>query len=134
MAFSSSDLSINILNTKSGLQKVRHFENAESNKITDVCFSQPDQKWLICSSLDKCKRFWDTVTGLLVDWFKHKNAPLSLDFSPSGEFLATSHLNSKAVYLWSSRTYFSNVVIQRVPTKPIEIDLPDLLTTDVRKF
>ena len=134
MAFSSSDLSINILNTKSGLQKVRHFENAESNKITDVCFSQPDQKWLICSSLDKCKRFWDTVTGLLVDWFKHKNAPLSLDFSPSGEFLATSHLNSKAVYLWSSRTYFSNVVIQRVPTKPIEIDLSDLLTTDFRKF
>jgi len=134
VAFSSSDLSITLLNVKSGLQKVRYFGRAADNKITDICFSQPDQKWLLCSSLDKSIRVWDIVTGLLGDWFRFKNAPLSLDFAPSGEFLATSHLNSKAVFLWSSRTYFSNVVIQRVPNKPTEIDLPDLSTTELRKF
>lgn len=64
---------------------------------------------------------------------KFKNAPLSLDFSPSGEFLATSHINSKAVYLWSSRTFFSNVIVQKVPKVPVEIDLPDLSTTDSKK-
>jgi len=58
---------------------------------------------------------------------------LSLDFSPSGEFLATSHLNSKAVYLWSNRTFFSNTIIQRVPKEPVQIDLPDLSTTDQKK-
>ena len=111
VAFSTSDLSITLLNAKAGLQKVRKFDNAAQNKITDVCFSQPDQRWLLCSSLDKCVRVWDIVTGSLIDWFKFKNAPLSLDFSPSGEFLATSHINSKAVFLWSNKTFFSNMVI-----------------------
>jgi U3 small nucleolar RNA-associated protein 21 len=39
VAFSSSELSISILNVKTGLKKVRYFPNAASNKITDVCFS-----------------------------------------------------------------------------------------------
>jgi len=42
VAFSSSDLSITLLNAKTGLQKVRSFVNAAENKITDICFSQPD--------------------------------------------------------------------------------------------
>lgn len=111
VALSSSDLTITILNAKTGLKKVREFEAAAENKITDLCFSQPDHRWLVCSSLDRCIRVWDIVTGVLIDWVKFKNAPLSVDFSPSGEFLATSHLNSKAVYLWSNRTFFSNTII-----------------------
>jgi len=39
IAFSSSDLSISLLNVKTGLKKVRQFPCAASNKITDVCFS-----------------------------------------------------------------------------------------------
>jgi len=39
VAFSSSDLSITLLNVKSGLQKVRYFGRAADNKITDICFS-----------------------------------------------------------------------------------------------
>lgn len=73
------------------------------------------------------------MTGLLVDWFRFKNAPLSLDFSPSGEFLATSHVNSKAVFLWSNKTYFQNVVVQKVPKHPIDLDMPDLSTTELVK-
>ena len=56
--------------------------------------------------MDCCIRVWDIVTGSLVDWVKFRQAPLSLDFSPSGEFLATSHLNSKAVYLWSNKAFY----------------------------
>lgn len=85
---------------------MREFKQAATNKITDICFSQPDSKWLICSSLDKCIRVWDILTGTLVDWVQFKRAPISLDFSPSGEFLATSHVGSKAVYLWSNRGHF----------------------------
>ena len=40
--FSTSDLRIVILNAKTDLQKVREFSNAAQNKITDICFSQPD--------------------------------------------------------------------------------------------
>lgn len=106
VAFSSSELSISILNVKTGLKKVRYFPNAASNKITDICFSQPDAKWLICSSMDKCIRVWDIVTGSLIDWVQFKDVPLSIDFSPSGEYLATSHLGSKAVYLWANKAFF----------------------------
>ena len=74
--------------------------------------------------MDCCIRVFDILTGTLVDWLKFQNAPLSIDFAPSGEFLATSHLNSKAVYLWSNKAFFSQVVIERAATAPVQIDLP----------
>jgi len=41
VAFSSSDLTMTILNPQAGLKRVRHFERAATNQINDVCFSQP---------------------------------------------------------------------------------------------
>jgi U3 small nucleolar RNA-associated protein 21 len=73
------------------------------------------------------------VTGSLIDWIRFKSAPLSIDFAPSGEFLATSHIDSKSVFLWSNRTFFSNVIVQKVPKEPTDIDLPDLSTTERKK-
>jgi len=101
-----------------------------ANKITDLCFSQPDCKWLISSSLDKSLKVFDILTGSLIDWIQFKNAPMSIDFSLSGEFLATAHVGSKAVFLWSSKAFFQNVVIQKVPTKPVMIDLPALASSE----
>ena len=51
------------MNVKTGIIKVREFKEAASNKITDLCFSQPDSKYIICSSLDKSIRAWDILTG-----------------------------------------------------------------------
>jgi U3 small nucleolar RNA-associated protein 21 len=115
IAVSSSDMTVSILNVKSGLKKVRTFQNVAENKITDLCFSQPDSKWLLTSSLDKSLKVFDILTGCLIDWIQFKQAPLSIDFSLSGEYLATSHVGSKAVFLWSNRAFFSNIVIQKVP-------------------
>ena len=126
IAFSQADMSVQVVNVRAGLKKVREFPQVASNKVTDICFSQPDSKWVICASLDKSIRVYDILTGTLVDWVQFKRAPISLDFSPSGEFLATSHVGSKAVYLWSNRGHFQNLIIQRVPTKPTLIDLPSL--------
>ena len=53
-----------------------------------------------------------------------------MDFALSGEFLATSHVGSKAIYLWSNRQHYSNIIIEKVPTKPIIIDLPKLQQQD----
>ena len=106
VAIASNDMSMSILNPSAGLKRVRTFLKAASNQINDLCFSQPEAKWLLNCSMDGCVRVWDIITGSLVDWVRFKNAPLSLDFSPSGEFLATSHLNSKAVFLWSNKAFF----------------------------
>lgn len=119
IAISTGDLSLVILNVKDGLKKVRTFPKVSHNKITDICFSQPDSKWLLCSSLDKSLKIYDIMTGCLIDWIQFKKAPLSIDFSLSGEFLATSHVGSKAVFLWSNKSFFSNIVVQKVPTNPI---------------
>ena len=126
IAFTQTDLTLQVVNARSGLKKVREFKEAATNKITDICFSQPDSKWVMCSSLDKCIRVWDILTASLVDWVQFKHAPISLDFSPSGEFLATSHVGSKAVFLWSNRGHFQSIVIQKVPKQPSFIELPSL--------
>jgi U3 small nucleolar RNA-associated protein 21 len=133
IAFNTSGLTLQVVNARSGLKKVREFKQAANNKITDICFSQPDSKWVLCSSLDKCIRVWDILTGSLVDWVQFQSAPISLDFSPSGEFLATSHVGSKALYLWSNRGHFESLIIQRVPDKPILIELPSLAQSETVK-
>jgi len=67
-----ADLSLRVLNMKNGLKTVRLFEEASTNKITDICFSKPDSKWLLCSSLDKTIKVFDLLTGSLIDWIKFR--------------------------------------------------------------
>ena len=71
-----------------------------------MTFSKPDSKWLVCSSLDKTIKVFDILTGCLIDWIKFQKGPISIDFSLSGEYLATSHVGDKGVYLWSNKSYF----------------------------
>lgn len=129
---STSSLEVKVFSNASGatnsLQKlklVRSFERAASNKITDLSFSH-DGKWILCSSLDSSIRVWDLLTGQLIDWISFKNAPISIDLSPSGEFMATSHLGQKGVFLWSSKSFFQGVMIEKVPKEPYEIEMPEL--------
>ena len=68
-----------------------------------------------------------------MDWVQFKRAPISLDFATSGEFLATSHVGSKAVYLWSNKGHFQSIVIQSVPKAPRMIELPSLSQAEVVK-
>ena len=67
--------------------------------------SVEDSKWNT-EKIEAIKELEFEKKMMKMDWLRFKNAPLSLDFSPSGEFLATSHVNSKAVFLWSNKTYF----------------------------
>lgn len=39
IAFTSVDISLTIMNVKTGIIKVREFKEAAQNKITDLCFS-----------------------------------------------------------------------------------------------
>ena len=103
---------------------MREFYEVADNRITDLCYSKPDGRWLLVSSLDKSLKIFDIITGSLIDWIKFKQAILSMDFALSGEFLATSHVGSKAIYLWSNKDHFENILIQKVCTEPTHIELP----------
>lgn len=69
-------------------------------------------------------------------------ACVSLNFSPTGEFLATAHVGSVGIFLWSNRTLYSYVSLRAIskddiipevglPGSSIEIDKKDNEEDDV---
>lgn len=66
-----------------------------------------DGRWLVSAALDSTIRTWDLPTGHLIDGMRVPSVCLSLDFSPNGEFLATSHIDQNGINLWTNRCQFS---------------------------
>ncbi|OMJ23739.1 U3 small nucleolar RNA-associated protein 21-like protein [Smittium culicis] len=105
------DLIIRVYDAESG-NLVRQFVG-HKNQITDLAFS-PDGRWLISSSLDSTIRTWDLPTGYLIDIFKVNSVPISLDISPNFDFLVTCHADNVGLCLWTNKTLFEHVGINRV--------------------
>lgn len=91
---------------------VRRFEGHRA-QLTDACFS-PDSRWLVTASMDCMIRTWDIPSSYLIDIFQIPEACISLHFSPTGEYLATSHVCNLGIYLWSNRTLYSHVFLKAV--------------------
>lgn len=91
---------------------VRRFEGHEG-RLMDACFN-PDSRWLITASMDCTIRTWDIPSSNLIDVFQVPEACTSLHFSPTGEFLATTHVCNVGIYLWSNRTLYSHVSLKAV--------------------
>lgn len=91
------DLTIRLVDIESTriVRELRGFKG----RILDACFSA-NGRWIIASSLDGCIRTFDIPTGRLIDIFRTESVATSLSFSPTGEFLATSHVDSLGVHLW----------------------------------
>ncbi len=58
----------------------------------------PDSRWLIASSLDSIIRTYDVPTSRLIDAFRTPSVATSVSFSPTNDFLATSHVDSVGIY------------------------------------
>ncbi|TFY79039.1 hypothetical protein EWM64_g4973, partial [Hericium alpestre] len=80
-------------------------------RILDLTFS-PDSRWLIACSLDSVIRTFDIPTGRLIDSFKTPSVARSVSFSPTSDFLATSHVDSVAVHLWANRAQYGDVSLR----------------------
>ncbi|XP_076646998.1 WD repeat-containing protein 36 [Halictus rubicundus] len=91
---------------------VRRFEGHEG-RLTDACFN-PDSRWLITASMDCTICVWDIPSSNLIDIFQVPEACISLHFSPTGEFLATTHVCNLGIYLWSNRTLYSHISLKAV--------------------
>lgn len=66
----------------------------------------PDGRWLITAGMDCTIRTWDLPSGSLVDCFRIAAAPVSVSMSPTGDFLATAHVDNLGIYLWSEKSNF----------------------------
>ena len=69
---------------------------------------------------------WDVPTAACVDWFRFDETVTSLDLSPSGEFLATTHVDNNGIFLWANRAHFGNVILGDGSSmdKPRKMSLP----------
>ncbi|PVZ99847.1 hypothetical protein BB558_004099 [Smittium angustum] len=105
------DMVIRVYDAEAG-KLVRQFEG-HKNQITDVAFS-PDGRWLVSASLDSTIRTWDLPTGYLIDIFKVDSIPISLDFSPTFDFLVTSHSDKVGLCLWSNKAMFEHVEFRKI--------------------
>lgn len=89
---------------------VRKFQG-HTAQLTDATFS-PDSRWLVTSSMDCTIRTWDVPAAQLVDQFQTETACISLNMSPTGEVLATAHVNSLGIFLWSNKTLYVKVTLK----------------------
>ncbi|KAG8892115.1 hypothetical protein FRB99_002941, partial [Tulasnella sp. 403] len=79
-----------------------------TGRVLDLTFS-PDSRWLITTSLDSTIRVFDIPTGRLIDGFITPSVATSVAFSPTGDFLATAHVDSVGVFLWANRAQYTEV-------------------------
>ncbi|KAI0672967.1 Utp21-domain-containing protein [Trametes maxima] len=95
-------------------------------RVLDLTFS-PDSRWLVTTSMDSVIRTFDIPTGRLIDLFRTSSVATSVSFSPTNDFLATSHVDSVGVYLWANRAQYSEVSFQSiVEDDVVDVSLPSM--------
>uniref|UniRef100_A0A673MW12 WD repeat domain 36 n=1 Tax=Sinocyclocheilus rhinocerous TaxID=307959 RepID=A0A673MW12_9TELE len=97
LAIALDDFTVHILDMETR-RAVRKF-SGHRGQINDMTFS-PDGRWLITASMDCAIRTWDLPSGSLVDCFLVDAAAVSLSMSPTGNFLASSHVDGLGIYLY----------------------------------
>ncbi len=68
----------------------------------------------------------------MIDIFLVESPATSVALSPSGDFLATTHVDDLGIYLWSNKTMYSHVSLRSLSekTKPTFTDLPTTKLTE----
>ncbi|XP_027526997.1 WD repeat-containing protein 36 [Neopelma chrysocephalum] len=117
------DFSISVLDIET--RKVVRTFSGHHGRINDMTFS-PDGRWLITSSMDCTIKTWDLPSGCLIDCFLVDSAAVSLTMSPTGDFLASAHVDDLGIYLWSNRSLYSLVSLRPLPAdyEPSLVTLP----------
>lgn len=111
------DLTIKIVDVET--RRIVRELSGPRGQILDVAFS-PDSRWIITTSQDSVIRTFDVPTGQLVDAFRTPSTATSLSFSPTGDFLATCHVDSVGVYLWANRAQFTEVSLRSFVEEDLE--------------
>ncbi|CAG8566492.1 3528_t:CDS:10 [Paraglomus brasilianum] len=131
LAIVSDDMCIRVIDIETR-KIVREFWG-HRNRVTDISFS-PDGRWIVSASLDATIRTWDLPSGHMIDVFEVENVTTSLTFSPTGDFLATTHVDNVGIFLWANRTQFANITLRSVSDeeiRPVELPTTSGIDSDV---
>lgn len=123
LAVSLEDFSVSVVDMETR-RVVRKFSGHRGN-VNDMSFS-PDGRWLVSASMDCTIRTWDLPSGSLVDCFSVEMAPVGVSLSPTGDFLATAHVDSLGVFLWTNQSLCGPVGLRPLPSdfEPTNQTLP----------
>ncbi|XP_072372521.1 WD repeat-containing protein 36 [Scyliorhinus torazame] len=123
LAVAVDDFGIAILDSETR-KFVRRF-TGHQNQINDMTF-RPDGRWLISASMDCTIRTWDLPSGCLIDCFLLDSAAVSITMSPTGDFLASAHVDDLGIYLWSNKTLYNIISLRPLPVdyQPSIVMLP----------
>ncbi|CCG80725.1 Uncharacterized WD repeat-containing protein C1672.07 [Taphrina deformans PYCC 5710] len=122
VALSCDDFCIRILDTET--KKLVRELWGHSNRLSSVVFSD-DGRWLVSAALDSTIRTWDLPTGHLIDAIRTQSVCTSLSFSPTGEYLATTHIDSVGVHLWTNKAQFTPISTRHITEEEIvEAEMP----------
>ncbi|KAF8334258.1 Utp21-domain-containing protein [Cantharellus anzutake] len=106
IALICDDLAVRLVDiqTRRLVRELRGFRG----RLLDITFSH-DSRWLVTTSLDAVIRTFDIPTGKLIDAFRTPSPATSVSFSPTGDFLASAHVDSLGVCLWTNRAQFTDI-------------------------
>ncbi|KAG9487945.1 hypothetical protein GDO78_007643 [Eleutherodactylus coqui] len=123
LAVALDDFTIRIFDIET-CKLVRRFPG-HNGKINDMTYS-PDGRWLLTASMDCTIKVWDFPSGCLIDCFLLDSPVVSLTMSPTGDYLATVHVDDLALYLWSNKSLYSLVSLRPLPSdyEPLVVMLP----------
>ncbi|XP_030049327.1 WD repeat-containing protein 36 [Microcaecilia unicolor] len=123
LGIASDDFSISVVDIE--IRKIVRKFSGHKGQINDMTFS-PDGRWLITASMDCCIKVWDLPSGCLIDCFMMDSAALSITMSPTGDFLASSHVDDLGICLWSNKSLYSLVSLRPLPMdyEPSTVMLP----------
>eukprot|EP00177_Eucheuma_denticulatum_P002300 GFKZ01004123.1.p1 GENE.GFKZ01004123.1~~GFKZ01004123.1.p1 ORF type:complete len:988 (+),score=137.04 GFKZ01004123.1:102-3065(+) len=93
----------------------RHFA-AHIAPILDFCFD-PNGRRIVSASMDGTIRTWDLPSGRIIDTLHCEDTPTSVAVAPSGEYIASTHVNSLGISLWVDTSKFTSLVMLRQQLK-----------------
>ncbi|KAL5635715.1 hypothetical protein ACGC1H_004506 [Rhizoctonia solani] len=128
LAIICDDLTVRIadIETRKVVRELKGF----GARVLDVSFSY-DSRWLSVAALDSTIRTFDIPTGRLIDAFKTPSVATSITWSPTGDFLASAHVDSVGVFLWTNKAQYSDVSLQTVPEGEVAtLELPSMQGED----
>eukprot|EP00126_Sphaerothecum_destruens_P008615 Sdes_comp20279_c0_seq2m13835 len=121
LATVGSDFNLRLFDIET--QKLVRIFKGHSARITDICFS-PDSRWLLSSSMDMTIRTWDIPSGKILDLFRVPQAPVSLSFSPTGDFLCSAHVDTLGLSLWANKAAYSHISFRPVSDDCSAVSFP----------
>ena len=124
LVVAADDMVLRVYDTECGGSTLVRKFTGHTNRVSDISFSS-DGRWLISAAMDSTVRVWDLPQGRCIDCFGVQKPVTSLSFSPTGNFLATTHVDEVGIFLWANKQQFSHVILRPPPRKPAVADMPN---------